>query len=254
MKKIECILVDDEAGNRSVLRKYLEKYCSQIKVIGEAESVNVAFKLINESKPDLIFLDIKMPSESGFDLLRKFEVIDFDVIFVSGFDEFAIQAFEFNAIDYILKPIDYQKLISAVKRAEDRIKLKNKEQNILHLVQSIDEKQELIKKITLHNMGKVHFVDIQQITHIEAIRSYCEITTIENLKFISTKTLKDHEELLVNIASFVRVNKSVIINLHHISSYSKGEFCFITLKNNKEIEISRRKKTEIIDKIKNISG
>lgn len=254
MTKIKCILIDDEAGNRSVLSKYLEKYCPDVEKIGEAESANEAFRLINEIKPDLIFLDIKMPSKSGFDLLRMFDKINFDVIFVSGFDEFAIQAFDFNAIDYILKPIDYQKLISSVKKAKERIELKSKQQNVLHFVQSIDEKQELVKRMTLHHQGKVHIVDIQRISHIEAIRGYCEITTIENLKFISTKTLKDHEELLINIPSFIRVNKSVIVNVHNISSYSKGDFCLITLKNKTEIEVSRRKKTEIIEKIKSISG
>lgn len=255
MTKIKCILVDDEAGNRSVLTKYLERFCPEIEKTGEAESADEAFRLINEKKPDLIFLDIKMPSKSGFDLLRLFDKIDFDVIFISGFDEFAIQAFDFNAIDYILKPIDYQKLISAVKRAKERIELKSKpQQNILHLVHSIDEKQELVKKITLHHQGKVYFVDVQEITCIEAIRGYCEITTNEKIKFISTKTLKEHEELLGNIPFFVRVNKSVIININHISSYSKGDFCLITLKDKTEIEVSRRKKTEIIEKIKSIAG
>lgn len=254
MTKIKCILIDDEAGNISVLSKYLKKYCPDVEKIAEAESADEAFRLINGTKPDLIFLDIKMPSKSGFDLLRMFDKINFDVIFISGFDEFAIQAFDFNAIDYILKPIDYQKLISSVRKAKERIELKGKQQNILHLVHSIDEKKELVKKITLHHQGKVHIVDVQEISHIEAIRGYCEITTTENIKFISTKTLKDHEELLANIPSFIRVNKSVLINILHIISYSKGDFCLITLKNKTEIEVSRRKKTEIIDKIKSILG
>ncbi|MCW3071268.1 MAG: two component transcriptional regulator, LytTR family [Bacteroidetes bacterium] len=254
MTKIRCIIVDDEEGNRSVLSRYLEKYCPEIEKLAEAASADEAFRLINETKPELVFLDIKMPSKSGFDLLRMFSKIDFDVIFISGFDEFAIQAFDFNAIDYILKPIDYQKLISSVKRAKERIELKSKQQNILHLVHSIDEKQELVKKMTLHHQGKVHFVDVQDIMQLEAIRGYCEITTSRGMKFVSTKTLKEHEDLLLNIPFFVRVNKSVIVNILHISSYSKGELCILTLKDKTEVEVSRRKKTEILEKIKSISG
>lgn len=255
MTKIRYILVDDEIGNRSVLTNYLEKHCTETEKAGEARSADEAFELINSVKPDLVFLDIKMPDKSGFDLLRMFSEIKFDVIFVSGFDEFAIQAFEYNAIDYILKPIDYQKLISSVKKAKERFELKNKpEQNILHLVHSIDEKQELIKKISLHHQGKVYLVDVHDITHIEAIRGYCEISTSEGQKFVSTKTLKDHEDLLANIPFFIRVNKGVIVNVRHIISYSKGDFCFITLKGKTEIEVSRRKKTEIIDKLKSILG
>jgi two-component system LytT family response regulator len=251
--KIKCILIDDEAGNRAVLSNYLEKYCPETEKIGEAESADEAFQLINRLQPDLIFLDIKMPVKNGFELLRMFPEIKFDVIFISGFDEFALQAFDYNAIDYILKPIDYQKLISSVKRAKERFDLKSR-QNILHLVHSIDEKNELIKKISFHHQGNVHFVDIRDITHIEAIRGYCEIHTGDERKFISAKTLKDHEDLLAKVPFFIRINKSVIVNIHQIQSYSKGDFCFITLKNKAEMEVSRRKKTEIIEKLKDILG
>ncbi len=253
MTKIKCIIVDDEDGNRSLLTKYLEKFCPDVEKAGEAESADEAYALILECKPDLVFLDIKMPHKTGFDLLRMFDKIDFDVIFISGFDEFAIQAFDYNAIDYILKPINYQKLISSVKRAQERISLKNKS-DLLQLAHSIDEASAQVKKVTLHHHGKVYLVDVNEIICIEAIRGYCEIATVENIKFISTKTLKDHEALLANVPFFIRANKSMLINIHHISSYSKGNTCFITLKDKTEIEVSRRKKTDILEKIKNIMG
>src|SRR5688500_5267530 len=110
MREISCILVDDESNSRAVLRSYLQKHCPEIKITGEAASADEAFDLIRQEVPALVFLDVKMPGKSGFDLLRMFDSINFDVIFVSGFDEFAIQAFDFNALDYILKPVDYRKL------------------------------------------------------------------------------------------------------------------------------------------------
>src|SRR5687768_10816640 len=128
---MKCILVDDEKGNRDVLSSYLEKYCPEVKKTGEAESADEAYELINRQQPDLVFLDIRMPGKSGFELLRMFKEIKFEVIFVSGFDEFAVQAFDFNAIDYILKPIDFQKLVSSVKRACERYGQKHPPENIL---------------------------------------------------------------------------------------------------------------------------
>ena len=253
MTKIRSILVDDEEGNRALLTRYLEKFCPGIEKIGEAESADEAYQLILERKPDLVFLDIKMPYKTGFDLLRMFDTIGFDVIFISGFDEFAVQAFDYNAIDYILKPINYQKLISSVKRAQERISLK-KQADILALAHSIDETRAQVKKLSLHHQGKVYLVDVDNISHIEAIRGYCEITTAEGARFISTKTLKEHEVLLANVPFFLRVNKSMLINIHQIGNYSKGDLCFITLKDKTEIEVPRRKKTEILEKIRQIAG
>ena len=250
-KPIRCLLADDEHSSREALRSLLEKHCPEVTIIGDAASADEAFDLISSQKPQLVFLDINMPGKSGFDLLRMFTQIDFDVIFVSGFNEYAIQAFDFNALDYILKPVDYNKLVSSVNRAADRIALKDlRSQDILHFVHSIDEKNELLKKISLHQNGKVALISISDIVSIEALRVYCEIETADGQKFVSTKPLKEYETLLSAFPSFIRINKSIMINSVSIKSYSKGTSCFITLINDKVLEVSRRKKTEIIEKIK----
>lgn len=251
MKKMTYILVDDEPGNRSVLSTYLSKYCPDIEKVGEAESADTTFELINKVKPDLVFLDVKMPRKSGFELLRMFDKITFDVIFITAFDEYAIQAFEFNAIDYVLKPIDYQRLISAVTKAKTRYEQKKPQwENILHIVHSIDEKEKLVKKLLLHQQGIVRMVNVEDISYIRAQRGYCEISTQDNQKFVSTKTLKDHEELLSSLPFFISISKSVIINTAHIQSYSKGSLCIITLKDKSEFQVSRRKKAEIMERLK----
>ena len=139
---IKTIIIDDEIANRTVLDSFLKKYCPKIDVVGFAENADDAYQLILDEQPDLIFLDIKMPNKSGFDLLKMFDEINFNIIFLTAYDEYAIKAFEFNAIDYILKPIDSQKLIKSVAKVEKVIQLKINS-NIIHFIKSIDEKNEL---------------------------------------------------------------------------------------------------------------
>lgn len=251
MTKIRSVIIDDELANRNLLDSLLKKHCLDIEVMGLAESADEGFKLIKEIKPDLVFLDIKMPGKTGFDLLKMFDKINFNVIFVSGFDQYAIQAFEFNAVDYILKPIDYTKLIVAVNKTLERISQKNNH-NIIHFIHSIDEKSQLIKNISLHVNDKVHVVDLNDICYIQASRNYSEITTENNQKLLSTKTLSDYEELLSRHSHFLRINKSLLININYIKEYSKGSTCIIKIKNSElEMEVSRRKKSDIIQFLKN---
>ncbi len=248
---IKTVLIDDELANRVVLDKFLSRFCPIIEVIGTAENAEKGFHLIQELKPDLVFLDVRMPIQSGFDLLRMFDEIKFHVIFLTAYDEYAVQAFEFNAIDYLLKPIDNFKLEKAVTKVEESIRLKSNA-NFIHFVNSVDEKQELFKSITLHKKDKVQIVDIGQISYIQASRNYCEVITAENERLLSTKTLLDYEQLLERYPNFLRINKSVIINIHFIREYTKGATCFIYMKNAKEeLEVSRRKKGEILQFLKN---
>jgi two-component system LytT family response regulator len=187
---------------------------------------------------------------TGFDLLRMFDKIFFQVIFVTAFDEFALQAFEFNAIDYILKPVDYSKLTRAVEKVERSISFGD-HSNIIHFVESIDERNRLIKRIPFHLKNKVQIVDLDNICYIQAVRNYCEVVTRDNQQFLSSKTLSDYEILLDAYPNFLRINKSILINIHHILQYSKGTECVITMKNGKEdFEVSRRKKAEILSYLK----
>lgn len=245
---MKALLVDDEEGNRALLANMIQKHCSQITLLGSSSSADEAFHQINTLKPDLVFLDIKMPEKNGFDLLRMYNQIDFAVIFVTGFDEYAITAFEFNAVDYLLKPLDHGKLVSAVNKATSQLNAKT---NILHFVHSLEEKTDIIHRVTLHGKDKVSIIEIKDIIYIEANRGYSEIHTSHNQKFMSAKTLAEYEELLKPIPDFIRVNKSHIINVQFLDSYSKGSDCFLYLKGcKKEIEVSRRKKTEVITHLK----
>lgn len=252
MKKIRSVIIDDEIANIEVLKDMIKKHCPSIELVGSAESADTAYNLIHEVSPDLVFLDIMMPGKTGFDLLRMFQEIDFDVIFVSGFDQFAIQAFEFNALHYILKPIDYCKLIQAVEKVEKKINSNNS--HILDLIHAIDEKNDRLRTISLHHNDKVIVIDIHDICVIQSAGGYSEIHTVDGQNLMSTKTLAEYEELLSPLENFLRVNRSALINVRHILHYTKGMTCLISIRNyQNEIEVSRRRKVDIIRKLKMIS-
>lgn len=250
MRRIRSIIIDDEAANRNLLGNMLKEHCPSVELIGNAASVEEGYLLICSTKPDLVFLDIQILAQTGFDLLRMFDEISFQVIFVTAFCEYAIQAFEFNVTDYILKPIDYTKLVRAVKKVECSIRFDDNSK-VIHFIQSADERDQFIKSIPLHQKDKVLIVELESISHIQAVRNYCEIITEDNQRILSTKPLCYYDNLLEPYPSFLRINKSLLINIHHISTYSKGMECIITMKNGQEdFEVSRRKKTEILRYLK----
>lgn len=247
--KINAIIVDDELANHSVLGTLLARHCPQVTIAGNAFSADEGCKIIARQQPDLVFLDIKMPGVNGFEMLRMIEQINFDVIFISGFDEYAIQAFEFNAVDYVLKPIDYTRLITAVERAGERIRhKKGPDANpILHFIRSMDEQAQVMKRITLHQHDKVFIIDLDDVICIRSVNSYSEVLTVANQKFMSAKTITDYELILAPTSNFVRVTKYMLINVDHVAHYTKGSNCFITMNNLEEsIEVSRRRKTAVL--------
>lgn len=251
---ITSLIVDDELHNRNVLQTLLSKYCPEIKVLGEADNAAEAFFKIIEQKPQLVFLDIKMPGKSGFDLLKLFKEIDFEVIFVSAFDEYAIKAFEFNALDYILKPIDYVKLERAVNKAITKIKGNGKDNTILHFVKTLADKDDLINKFSIHHNGKVVFINVNDVEFIEAKTDFCELYLKDSSRYTSSKDLKLFEDVLSEAGNFIRISRSVIINTNYLKGYTKGEVCIIELTSGNHFEVSRRKKTEIISKLKLLVG
>ncbi len=187
MQNITAIIIDDEEHNRHVLSALLNKHCTTIQIIGSAKSADEGFELIKMQKPQLVFLDVKMPKKSGFDLLRQFETIDFEIVFVSAFNEYAITAFEYNALAYILKPIDYNKLITSVNKAILKIGLKSKNDAVLQFIKTIEPNTNNMTKIPIHHNEKVELVNISDIISIISDHGVCEITLIDNQHYHSTK-------------------------------------------------------------------
>jgi two-component system LytT family response regulator len=247
MKKIRAVVIDDEFYNRGLISKLVVKTHAGFDIVATAEDIEEGYELINSVQPDLVFLDIKMPGGSGFDLLRKFENPSFEVVFVTGFDEYAIQAFDFNALDYILKPIDTVKLEKTLNKVYHRI------YNQLSITDNLKEITKLyhvnsaeLSKIPIHVKDKVVLLTINDIISIQSEDGYTAFTDVHSNKCLSAKSLSDFEFIFDAIPHFVRLHKSIYVNSNHMKHYSKGQICIITLTDNSTFEVSRRKKTEIL--------
>lgn len=246
--KIDAILIDDEADSRSVLRKLLNNFSPHINIIAEAADIHKAFELINHYKPAVIFLDIQMPGGDGFMLLKKFKEFFFDVVFVTSYDKYALEAIKLSALHYLLKPIEVKDLLIAVERIE---KNAYKKQSInAQLNNALDNIERIDKKITIHIHDKVVFLSLNEITHLESERNYTLIFTKDQKKYTSSKNLGEYEEMFKEQEVFYRVNKSCIVNLNCITDYSKDEPCILTINGVFKQEVSRRKKHELVELLK----
>lgn len=247
MSTINSIIIDDETFNRELIRDFITRLNPAYHIIGEADNVDSAYDLIRRMKPDLVFLDIKMPGGSGFDLLDRFDDKPFEVVFVTGFDEYAIKAFEFNAMDYVLKPIDQSKFRHTLQQVKHRFdnRLSNV-QNLKEILKSFNRKDAIITKIPVHQGNEVVLLDVDSLVSVQSDNGYTVFATNHNERYVSSRKLCDFEFILEGYPYFVHINKGIYINLRFVKSYSKGEVCIIRLTNESSFEVSRRKKTEIL--------
>lgn len=247
---IKTILVDDEKNSREVLTKLLEKKHPEIEIIGEASSVEEAYQLCVKLQPQLVFLDIQMPQANGFNLLKKWEEIPFEVIFVTSFDQFAITAIKFNALDYLLKPIDIKELEIAVEKVIKNVNLKiNQNHQVINLIQSL-ETNTSDKKFAIHSGEKVKMINSSDVQVIKGDGRYCQVILNSGETLTTPKNLKDFEDYFGEKSSFVRISKSHIINASYIKNYFKGEPFIIQMTNNETFEVARRKKPEVLMKLR----
>lgn len=247
--KINALIVDDEKNSREVLQSLLEKFCPEVTIIGNAANVDAAHQLIGELKPDLVFLDVQMPTGNGFSLLQKFDPVPFSVIFVTSFDHYAINAIKFSALDYLLKPVEIHELTAAVAKAVEKKAEVNR--YVINLLDNMDERL-IDKKIPIHVQGNVKFINCSAITHVEADGTYSNVFC-EKEKYASSKSLKDFEDFFVHNPNFIRINKSIVINVKYIKEYSKGDPFMITLHSGEVFESSRRRKPEVLERLKGLS-
>lgn len=250
MPKIKTIIVDDEKSSRAVLKKLIESSFNEIDIIAEASNIDEAYELIDIHKPELLFLDIQMPKDNGFKLLSKFNKIPFEVIFVTSYDNYAINAIKFNALDYLLKPVEIPDLEVAVKKAIQTIENKvNSSAQIINLVHSL-ESDTNDRKIAVHATDCVKLISESNIVFLQAERRYCHLYTSTGEHYVLAKFLKDFEEYFGETSSFIKISKSHIVNAFHIKEYSKGEPFIIKMINDKTFEVARRKKAEVLAKLR----
>jgi two-component system LytT family response regulator len=241
---ITAIIVDDVQKNVSMLISLLQQYCKQVSLLGTANSAAAGKRLIEDLHPQLIFLDIEMPYGNGFDLLHSLPGIDAEIVFITAFDQYALNAFRYAALDYLLKPINIDELESAVHRAEQRIKEKNAGQNYDLLLRNLEETNAEKQTIAFNDKGQQYLVQVADIMYIIADGSYSRVHT-PNKQIVSTKNLKDFETMLPP-AVFCRIHHGHMVNKMHIFKIQKGRGGVVLMKDGKELEIAVRRKEDFI--------
>lgn len=244
--KIKSIIVDDEKHGRENLAGILMQHCPDVIISGEADSVESAISLIRQHTPDLVFLDIEMPKANGFQLLEHFKDLNFEVIFVTAYDSYAIKAIRFSAADYILKPINYKELKSAVEKVVKRIHLKEENERIKQLHRNIQQPEN--PRIGLPTGDRIEFIDVKKIIHCKGESNYTHIYLENNKHLLVAKTLVEFEELL-HEHSFIRTHKSHLVNLKHVIAYVMN-IGMLRLSNGEKVAVSRRRKEQVLKILK----
>ena len=241
MQEIKAIIIDDEKSAREVLINLLNRFVKQVTVIAQASSINEGISVINNNNADIVFLDIEMPMGNSFDILENVNKTDFEVIFITAHDKYALEAFKFSAIDYLLKPLKIKDLKTAIEKFEkyhNTTKINNQRIKVL-----IDNLNDNIKKIVLPTTNGFDVIDIKDIIRLKGERNYTNFILTNGKKILVSRTLKEFEELLSNY-NFFRIHQSYLINISHVSKYyKKGE---IEMSDNQIIPISRAKKDEFL--------
>jgi two-component system, LytTR family, response regulator len=242
---LRVVIIDDEDHIRDSLAKLLARHCPQVAVAGTANSVESGARAIREFNPDLVLLDIQLNDGTGFDLLQSFPSIDFKVIFVTAYDQYALQAFRFAAVDYILKPVNPEHLVAAVERAGQMVSDHfNLQMDTLKENLKAISRQD--KKIILKTTDQIHLLDIKNIVTCESDSCYTTFHTLQGEHIMVAKTLKEYEEML-NGCGFFRVHKSYLINLAHIKRFDKQDGGHIVLTNDLKIPVASRKREEMLE-------
>jgi two-component system LytT family response regulator len=245
---IRSIIIDDEPNNVENLQGIINTYCPGVEVAATAFNAVDGIAAIKEHHPDLIFLDIQMPEASGFDLLRAFTSVNFEVIFITAFDQYGIQAIKFSALDYLLKPINITEFQLAITKATERIEAKKRNQNIDNLLDYIKAGQKSSPKIALPTLSEIMYVKVSAIIRCEADNNYTNFLLDTGEQILVCKTLKEFAELL-EPHGFVRTHQSHLVNLHFVKSYLKEDGGMLLLTNQTKIPISRQNRDKIRDEL-----
>lgn len=239
---IKAVIIDDERHNLDNLQELLNTYCPQVTIADTARSADEGKTIILKNQPDLLFLDIQMPGKNGFDLLRELNNYDFEVIFVTAYDQYAIQAMRFSALDYLLKPIDINELQAAVDRAIKKCKLKVQNQqleNLIHLLKSQQNKEE--QRIALTTLKETRFVKTGDIVRCESSNNYSTFYLNNDEELLVSRPIYEFEEILAGYG-FIRCHQSHLVSKKYVRSWKKEYGDYLLLINGTEIPVSRNKK------------
>lgn len=246
---MNAIIVDDEKHCREVLGHLLQKYCSDVKLLAVCAGAEEALQALQVHTPDLLFLDIEMPGMNGFELLDRFPDPQFEIIFTTAYNEYAIKAIKHSALDYLLKPVDKEELIDSVKRA--KAVMSNKVPGrVNNLLQLLNMKKE-IKRFAVPTLDGLIMIDIADILFCESDSAYCKFFFTNNKQLVISKTLKEVEEVLAG-NDFCRIHHSYLINMKFVQSYIRGEGGEVVMNNGKHLPVSRTRKQEFLSLLEKI--
>lgn len=242
---IKAVIIDDEPAMQEVNSSLLAEYFPDIKLAGTANSIQSGIDLIGTQNPDLVLLDIELTDGTGFQLLQKLQPYNFKVVFITGFDSFAIKAIKFSALDYILKPVNETEFRQAIQRAVELIEKNENSQPQVDVLMDSFKREMQTKKLVLRTSDSLHIIDVRDICFCKSDNSYTTFYFKENEKIIVSKSLKDYEGLLTEYG-FYRAHQSFLVNLNHIKKVDKSDGGFIIMKNKKEIPVSLRQMKKLI--------
>ena len=243
---IRCVLIDDESNSLEMMEWLLKTYCPQVQILDMCNAAAKGIEAINKHKPDLVFLDIEMPHMNGFDMLEQFNKLNFDVVFCTAYDQFAIKAFKYSAVNYLLKPVDPEDLKETIRRIEDRKASPSKEQIELLLQNIKQQTRTTTQRIALTTGDGMIFVPTQEIMYCQADSNYTSVILTGGKKILVSKVLKEIDETLSG-PDFFRVHNSYLINLNHIKKYVRGEGGYIIMDDGANISISRNRRQDFMD-------
>lgn len=251
MDSIRIIIVDDEQRIRISLTNILQLHYPEAKIIAEAENIQNAFEVIKSLNPDVVLLDIQMPDGTGFDLLKKLTPFTFKVIFITAFNEFAVQAFKFSALDYLLKPVIPDELVMALKKAKEQINTENIQEKLKVFMSNMNGLTREAKKIVLNTQDSMHIINITDIVRCEADRNYTLFILANKKNILVSGSLKEYDEML-SPYGFFRSHHSHLINISFIDRFDKKDGGRLIMKDGSEALVSSRKKDELVDALNRI--
>ena len=245
---LKTIIIDDDYVSRTILREMLEKFLDNIEILGEAGSVKEGLKLIESTEPELVLLDISMPDGTGFDLLDQLKAINFKLIFITAYSEYAVKAFKYSALDYIVKPLNIEELtkailrIPAIQRIDNKMKIKTLKDNLL------SPDSNTAKTIALPELNGFAIVKVDDIIRCEGKRNYTRIIFNESSEKVVSRTLLEFEHLLSPLG-FVRIHRSHLVNILNVVRYLKSDGGMVELKSGELLKVSPKHKDSLLNKL-----
>ncbi len=243
--ELKAVIIEDEEASRATLKNYLHKYCPSVEVVAMAENIQQGQAIIEEHEPTIVFLDVEMPFGNGFDLLENLNSIDFELIFVTAYSNYALKALNMSASYYLLKPIDIDELITAVDKARENLENKNRVVSAQILKSNLQTEENRLKRIVLPELEGFEIAQLKDIVYCKANDNLTDFIFTDGKRKTICKTLKHFDELLGE-SGFLRIHKSTLVNIEHVTGFRRGKGGYAQMSNSDELEIAVRRKQEFL--------